>query len=302
MIKRMSAALLMLFSVTLLPGQTTTREPGNGDDLLARRYKEGETFTYEMKASNRDQTRTIAYTIQAHVTVKKDAQGEFYEQIAWSDMVVNGNPFPLPESSQSFRQLLTLEPNPQYNAIPDLSKVHPILIGPITDLLTFYADIMIAHHGKLEHAGDHFYFPKGTPVSWADGHYVTLGQSSIDFDVTLKDVNEARHVATLLVRHVPPAQSQIKTPAQWMREPVADTPNNWVLVNGAQGGKFTAAVGKETFDVEIKISLEDGHILSAKMRNPVEVKQRICDDAALTKCGEPVRYEILRQVEVVSSP
>ena len=95
----------------------------------------------------------------------------------------------LPPSSQALRQVLSLTPNPSLG-IPDLSKVHPMMIGPITDLLTFYADMLIAKsQGKLARAGDHFYFKHGTPNSWADGTYVTLGQDSIDFDVTLAEVD-----------------------------------------------------------------------------------------------------------------
>jgi hypothetical protein len=48
----------------------------------------------------------------------------------------------------------------------------------------------------------------------------------------------------------------------------------------------------------IRISLADGRILSATEQNPVEVMQRECQDAALTNCGEPVRFQILRQVEI----
>jgi len=50
-----------------------------------------------------------------------------------------------------------------------------------------------------------------------------------------------------------------------------------------------AAVGKETFTVEMKISLPDGKILSASMDNPVETIMRMCDDEALTQCTPPSR-------------
>jgi hypothetical protein len=44
--------------------------------------------------------------------------------------------------------------------------------------------------------------------------------------------------------------------------------------------------------------LADGRILSATEHNPVEVLQRECQDAALVTCGEPVRFQILRQIEI----
>jgi hypothetical protein len=83
-----------------------------------------------------------------------------------------------------------------------------------------------------------------------------------------------------------------------MEKPVADTPNNWVEVTKIAEGKFSAEVGKEIFVDTIKVSLVDGRIVSATQENPVEVLERDCSDAALTTCGEPVRYQILRQVQL----
>lgn len=266
-------------------------------NLLARRYHEGETLSYRMVTSNRGRTNTLRYEIQADGIVKKDADG-YVEEFAWSHMIVDGKPFALPPASLAFRQQLSLTPNPKLG-IPDLSKVHPMMIGPVTDLLSFYADLLIAkYRGNLAHAGDHFYFKHGTPNSWADGMNVTLGQDSIDFDITLAEVDQARKVATLVVKHVPPEKPLIKLPAAWMEKPVADTANNWVEVTKAGEGKFSAEVGKESFLDTIKVSLVDGRIVSATQENPVEVLERDCSDAALTTCGEPVRYQILRQVEV----
>jgi hypothetical protein len=169
--------------------------------------------------------------------------------------------------------------------------------APLTDLLTIYADMMIAKAaGGLTRAGDHFYFKHGTPNSWADGTYVTLGQDSIEFDVTLEQVDPG--IAVVVVRHVPPQKPQIKIPAEWMNAPVADTPNNWVEVSKRPQGKYAAQVGKETFDVRINVSRADGRIISATIHNPVEVVERECSDAALTNCGPPLRYQILRELEL----
>lgn len=68
--------------------------------------------------------------------------------------------------------------------------------------------------------------------------------------------------------HVPPVKSEIKLPSDWMRKNVSDSPNNWVEVK-KMGGKYLAVVGAETFDVEVKLSLSDGKILSATLDNPV---------------------------------
>ncbi len=270
-------------------------------DLLARRYREGETFRYRMTASNRGPSDTLPYSLTADVTVQKDTDGRFFEEVAWHDVVVNGAPFALPAASQAFRQRLTLEANPKYTQIPDLSKVHPMLIGPITDLLTFYADMLVVRQGALEKPGDHFYFKHGTPASWADGQRVIIGESSIDFDLTLKGVDRTAEAATLLIRHVPSTPPQIKIPAEWMLPPVADTPNNWVLVERTGASNFTASIGQETFDVAIMLSLTDGHVISAILDNPVQVRERECENEALTVCGGPIRYEIRRHVEITSA-
>jgi len=62
--------------------------------------------------------------------------------------------------------------------------------------------------------------------------------------------------------------------------------------------KYVAAIGKEIFNVEIKVSLADGKILSVTMDNPVEVSERECQDLQLSACGNPRRYQIRRQIEM----
>jgi hypothetical protein len=263
--------------------------------LLARHYREGETVFYRMTASNRDRFKTITYRADATGAVKKDAQGKFIEEFTWSNIAFDGKPVDL-TAAKEFRQPLSLSPG-YAMTVPDLRPVLKI-VGPITDLLTFYVDASLAQNGALAREGDHFRFEHGTPASWADGAYVLLGQDSIDFDVTLKQLNAADGVATVLVRHVVPAQPQIRIPVEWMRTPVADTPNNWVEVQKLQDGSYRAQIGKETFDATIRISLVDGRILGASLVNPVTVSERVCTDEALTKCGDAIRSEIMRKIEI----
>ena len=265
---------------------------------LARHYTEGEKLSYSMKGDNDGWT----YEVQATAVVKKDAAGHFVEEYAWSDFKSNA-PMSLSPASLSFRQPLSLDPaiSP---SVPNLSSVQPFLIGPITDLLTFYSDLWLAiRQSDLKRAGDHAYVKFGGPSSWADGTYVVLGEDSIDFDLTLMDLNPTTQVASLLVRHVPPPQPKVKLPAAWMQTPVADTPNNFVDVKGKNpAGKFVAQVGKETFDVEIKISLKDGKILSATLNNLVNTRQRECSDAEFKDCGESSAHQIHRQIQIHIAP
>lgn len=263
-------------------------------NLLLRRYQEGEKLTYKMKGLNEQ----WHYEIQADGTVKKAADGTYFEEFAWSHLISNGKESPLSPATSRLRQDLTLDLR-RTPAFPNLSQVDPRLVGPLTDMLTFYVDVRFAiKNGTLAKAGDHFYFKRGTPASWADGNYVLVGESSIDFDITLKEVNQTNNTVTLLARHVPPKKPEVKLPADWMHKPVTDTPNNWVLVQRQGQGEYLAAVGKEIFNNEIVLSLADGKILSATMDNSVQTVERECTDAALTQCGEQQPHLIRRQIEI----
>jgi len=285
--------MITRIAVLLFSFSAFAQDVPRGEALLARRYREGETLTYRMKGVNEN----WRYELQASGVVKKGESGKFTEEYAWSKLISDGKAFPLSAASQQFRQVLSLGPE-KPPSMPNLAEVQPILIGPITDLMTFYVDLWLANRtGKLTHAGDHAYQKLGMPASWADGNYVVLGEDSIDFDMTLTNVDRSNQVATLLVRHVPPEEPAVHLPAAWMREPVADTKNNWVNVT-KRDGKFVAAVGKETFDVQVKVSLVDGKILSGTMENPVKSRERDCEDAAYTKCGDPRPHEILRHIEI----
>lgn len=296
--KIFSVTLLMLCGITLqAPLQNTPAEKNSAAEtprLLARRYHEGETLSYHMKGVNEN----WRYEILADGVVKRDSSGNYFEEYAWSHLISDGTPVTLSPVTSNFREIVSLAPETP-PSVPNLSQVDPRLIGPITDWMTFYVDLWLANRlSKLSHAGDHFYFKRGTPNSWADGNYVLLGEDSIDFDFTLKEVNQTDKTATLLVRHVPPEKPEIKIPVEWMRPHVADTPNNWVEVEKRPNGKYLAEVGKETFDVQIKVSLADGRILSAKIDNPVEAVSRECADATLTSCSASVAHHILRQIEI----
>jgi hypothetical protein len=289
MIVRRFVVLLIAGGLARIFAQDVSPNPG----LLTRRYREGERLTYKMKATNDN----WQYEIQATGLVRRDSTGKYLEEYAWSSLISNGAAVTLPPASIQFRQMLSLDPD-KTPSIPDLSVVHPMLIGPITDLLTFYADLWLATKvGKLTRAGDHLYQKVGAPASWADGNNVVLGEDSIDFDITLTNIDESAKIATLLVQHVPPEQPQVRLATAWMRDPVADTPNNWVQVTG-KDGSFVAAVGKETFDVRMEVSIVDGKILSGTIENPVRAKERTCQDAALTKCGDSRPLQILRNIQI----
>ena len=293
-------AVLVFVNAKELRSQAVQSEQGT---KLQRNYRLGEKIAYKMQGINQSPERTLRY--EAYVTglvTKKNASKVFIEDLSWSRLVVNGKPFPLSPASQQFRESLSLAPDYKL-AIPHLSKVQPILIGPITDLLTFYADVQLAmRQSNLTRPGDHVYVEYGVPNSWADGTDTLIGQDSIDFDLTLLSVDPATDSVTLIVRHVPPAHPEIELPALWMRTPVSDARNNWVQVQRVSGSKYSAAIGQESFKADIKLALSSGRIISATLDNPVDVLERSCDDAALTVCAAPRRYRMEREILLTAVP
>jgi hypothetical protein len=275
------------------PAVMSSQAPSAPVNPLHRQYKEGESLVYQMKGINED----WHYTAMVTSLVKND--GRFYEELKWTGMESGGQPLPLSASSAEFKQRLTLDPG-ENPSMPDLSKVDPKMIGPVTDMMTFYVDLWLANKlGALKKAGDHFYFRNPMPASsWADGTRVLVGVSAIDFDMTLKAVDSAAGTALLEVKHVPPEKSALPVKAAWMQVPVESAPNNWMTVSKTPDGKFDAGVGQETFTDEITISLADGHIVSATMYNPVKTIERVCEDEALTKCGDAKPHLIVRKIEI----
>jgi hypothetical protein len=285
---RVCLATILAASCATLASQTAPPP----QHLLSRKYVDGEQARYVMKGHN----NANSYEVQITATTVMKAPGRFAEEFAWSNLVTNGTPRTLPASSQAFRIAITLGDEKPFEA-PDLSMACG-LIGPVTDLMTFYADLFLAmHQGALAKAGDRFVFPSPVAASWADGVRVVLGEDHIDFDLTLVSADAATGIAELLVKHVPPAQPKIRLPANWMRAPVADASNNWVQVEKTATG-YEASVGKETFDVTLTVRIADGRLISATMVNPVTAITRTCSDEALTRCSDAKPDPTMRRIEM----
>jgi hypothetical protein len=292
------APLLALSCVTVTFSVPSVSPAQTDSTWLIRRYREGEKLLYRMTATDHAKDRVTHYEARAAGEVRKDSAGTFFEEYAWSDLRINDERVTLPPASLKFRQRLSLAPSYRL-AIPDLSRIHPGLVGPVVDLLTFYADVQLAmREPALAQPGDHVYVNDGNPNSWADGSRILTGEDAIDFDITVADMNLTDSVVTLVVRHVPPARPAITLKAPWMRVPVERSPNNWVQVSRRDSGEFVASVGKETFVASIRLSLADGKVLTATLDNQVDVLERECRDSSLTVCGDPVRYQIRRRIEI----
>ena len=305
---KMTSGWLILMALTAIgfgphtPARGRTQNPTVSPTPLTRQYREGERLVYRMTASNRDRVRTTVYAATARGVVKRNSAGIFYEEYEWFDIVWNGAPFELPAANREFRQLLSLAPN-YTPTLPDFSRLHPRLVGPTADLMTFYSDVWLAtRQPALRQAGDRVRVRHGDASSWADGTRIVLGEDSIDFDIALGEASITTGTRELTVRHVPPDQPKIRIPADWMRAAVADVPNNWVQVTKLAEGRYIASVGKEAFDAQIRLSVASGKIVSAGLENPVEVFERECKDEALTQCGDGTRYQILRQIQIADIP
>jgi hypothetical protein len=284
--------LLLILSLVLTAGvpgsaaQQAAAEAGT----LQRRYTGGAVSHYRMTGNNDG----WQYTIEATDVVKRDGNGRYYEEIGWSDLTSNAQQALTP-ASLALRQTVSLDDPSSYMKVPNLATVQPLLIGPITDTLTIYSDLMLAMQTKLVQPGQTAYVPRTTPNSWADGQRVLLGQDVVDFSLKVEGVNPAEHTETLLIQHLPPPALHVQLPARWMQEPTSAKPNNFVQVSKQDDG-FTAETGKETFDVRVVVDTRDGHIISAAMHNPVALTTRKCTDPELTQCGPEASKTTLREI------
>ncbi len=280
-------ALVLLWMCGAAP-----QEPAPAVPLFVRRYQQGAELSYRMRGENDGST----YAVRLHSIVKRGADGRLGEEYAFSDLVSGGRPQTLPPASQDLRVTVTLETGGPPFVLPRLSPATR-LVGPVLDLLTFYSDLFLAAQSGLRQAGEHVRVPMPTTSSWADGTRVLVGEDHVDFNLTLTALDRAAGMATLTVAHVPPPAPKIQIPADWMRAPVGDAPNNWVQVERA-GDAYVASVGQETFYVVLRLRLADGVILSAQMDNPVVHIERRCRDRALEDCDEARPRRTFRHIEM----
>lgn len=283
---RLVIATVFVQSLPAMIGQQLSKY-GN---TLQRRYVEGVVSAYEMTADNDG----WQYRVRANIVVRRDTNGRYYEEIGWSDFTSNAEQSLNPQSL-AMRQTVSLDDPSSYMTVPNLSAVQPFLIGPITDTLTFYSDLLLAIQADLARAGQTAYVPRSTPNSWADGHRVLLGQDAIDFSLKVEAVNPAEHTETLVIQHVPPPALHVQLPAKWMNAQSGQAPYNFVQIS-KQGDGFMAQVGTERFDVHLIVDTRDGHIVSAEMHNPVSLSMRTCTDRELTQCGQETSKTIVRRV------
>ncbi len=240
------------------------------------------THTYDGAVSS-------TYDARALGVVKSDDKG-FFEEFEWVSVTDDGHIVSLSPEAHKFRQVLSLIPPFKLSIPQELTSLGPSLIGPITDLLTFYVDESLAiRQPSIQNPGDHVYLKTAVASSWGSG------QDCIDFEITLLNINQTKRVGEIKVNHVPPEKMCIKTPAKWMNAQVTKAPNNWFDIKH-RNGKWLASAGMETFEVIQQVDLKAGKILSATMANPVIFQSRECTDEKLLNCSEPTSHKIVRKL------
>src|SRR6185503_4045428 len=134
---------LPILVISLAP-TVFAQQVANDASRLQRRYAEGTVSHYVMTGNNDG----WQYTIHATDVVKRDAKGRYYEEMGWSDLSSNAKQTLTP-ASLALRQTVSLDDSATYMKVPNLAAVQPLLIGPITDTLTFYSDLLLASQAKL---------------------------------------------------------------------------------------------------------------------------------------------------------
>jgi len=293
-IAKLAAFTAVSLTSLVSPGLTGTNSEKSGPipsvtaaGPLARQYKEGEIFSY--KITGTFVNNGPGYYGEAVSTVKKSTSGVFYEELKWSGLKKGDQEVAVPDD---FRQFVSLSPAFK-------PSVAGLTHAQFLDAFTFYVDLMLAiKQDAIRKPGDHAYIKRSLPNSWAYGNTL-VGYDCIDFDITLTELNESSGTASVLVKHIPPpAGCSIAPPADWMNKPVLDTVNNFFQVVKKDDGKYNVSVGKEFFDVEVKLSLPSGKILSASMYNPVSGIARTCSDAKLSDCSAPENFSLVRNISM----
>jgi hypothetical protein len=300
---------ILAAAVVALAAQAQAQVEAQAQDVapppspFARKYVEDERIEFDVRGVQHGRGPGGEYKARVRGFVRHDASGSWYEELAWSDLVVNGNPVSLSPDAQRFRQRLSLDPRAILPP-PGPSTVPADLAIPVFDLFNLYGNlVLVARTTGLAKAGDHVRIAHNRANSWADGRNVLVGEDAFDFDITVDSVDAASRTAVISVRHVSPDAPAINLVADWMRSPVSPpAANNWTQLGRYPPGKYTAAVGLETIEMKLVVDTRGGRLVSGQMANPVEVTERECSDAEAKTCGEPVRQHLTRRVEITPPP
>ena len=94
---------------------------------------------YRMSGRQQARAGSFVYEADSEGVVQRSASGAWIDETRWVRLSLNGAEVDLSASS-GFPQQLSLDPRFEL-PMPDISGLHPNLIGPVFDLMTFYVDL-----------------------------------------------------------------------------------------------------------------------------------------------------------------
>lgn len=277
-------ALLMSCACALLAACSSTRAspaapaPAAPNYSYVRHYVSGQVtrYTYtERQAGAKTQLTAVA---QLTSYVRGGIGGE---QVRWI-MLTDPAGVDLSAQARAFPPYdLSLDPSVN-GLIPPRQRASGDLQGPVEDLLTFFVDLS----SRVGITGLHRPGQSHVDAKLLAGNFTTattpVGQDLIQLTTTLIALNSRQ--ATFRSSYQPPPQGGLKLYRSWMDSPVCgQTPNNFELVQ-AEGSKYTALWGCESFTVTTVVDRSSGQIVSVQMTNPLKLQARLCRDKALTGC------------------
>lgn len=252
----------------------------------ARHYVPGQVARY---AYTEDETQTAGGQTTTSTTTAADRVASYVhrgtggEQVRWVALTVDGTD--MTAAARSFPAYdLSLDPRAADGlTVPDTSAV-PGLVGPVTDLTTFYVPLSAqAGIGALHRPGQSETAPTLLSGNFASAA-MPVGQDLLQLTTTLTSLT--RRQATLTSDFVPPPAGGLTVTAPFMDSPVCGTtPNNFEEVQQS-GTAFLALWGCEQFTATTVADRASGRIVSASLSNPLQLSAMECQDAALTQCTD----------------
>jgi hypothetical protein len=271
---------------------------GQAPYVFERRYQPGQEFSYRIEDRRRQQsgeavTSTIAVARSTH-RVAVEA-GVPVEVVGWIDVMdlVTGdhrtNLGGLPASRVS------LHPNGPIE--PGKPAGDPLMIGMITDLVTFYIAVSPkVGAANLHLPGDKASAPAPVYGDFADGTAFLVGRDKFRVDV------EMTALSGQLVEYATYMQPLAFEPGElhreFMQQPACPSAPNNIQYVRRQSESYLAAWGCESIAIKTKIDRQSGAIVEALMVNYLLQNVKTCQDAALTQCTDSPQIEENRTVDL----
>lgn len=271
---------------------------GQAPYVFVRGYEPGEQFAYRIEDRRRQQfgeavTSTIAVAKSAHQVVFEG--GVPLENVRWTEVVdlVTGQQRTdlggVPLSRVSLHPSGPIEPGKPAN--------DPLMLGMVTDLVTFY----VAANPKvgienLHLPGDKVVAPAPVIVDFSDGIAFLIGRDKLRAEIEMTALSAA------LVEYTTYLQPLAFEPGELHREfmqqaACPNSPNNIQYVR-RQDSNYLAVWGCESITIQTKIDRQSGIIVEALMVSYLLQNTRQCQDEALTQCTDGPQIEENRTVEL----